>query len=118
MAWGRAEARGLQILDALGVGAVPDFLAIQIEDDFGIGRRDDPVAAGQFALELAWSPARVAERDQTPARTLAVVDVAQQVAARRDGGAFVDVERSGAVIVGAVNDKTRLGLDRTAGKDA
>ena len=108
----------LKILHALREGGVPDFFPVLVENQPRFSRRDRPVTTRELALELAGSPARIAECDQALLRTVAVADVVQDFAARRHGDAPVDVDGSGPMVIAAVNDEAHFGLDRTAGKDA
>src|ERR1700727_768845 len=58
-----------------GARVVPKLGAIVVEDECRILRHGDPNAMRQFVVELRRRPARITERGETFARTLAETDV-------------------------------------------
>src|SRR5262245_15685416 len=82
----------LQILRAERGGLVPHLLPLLVEHQGGIGRRDHPGATRHLALELARSPARIAEHDHALGRSLAARDIAHDLAAGGHGELAVDLE--------------------------
>src|ERR1700730_5197102 len=91
--------------------------AVVIDNQPQRGGGVEPVVAGEFALDLTRSPARVAERKEALHRAPTVPDVAQNLPVRRHRHASIDIEGLVEVIFGAVDDKTELLLHRPAGKD-
>src|SRR6516164_8780401 len=91
---------------------------VVVEDQLGFFGRGEPVMAGQFAFELARSPARVAKRKKALLGAAVVTDVAQDLTARRHRHMSVDLDGLVAPVFGAVHDKAELRLDRTAGEYA
>src|SRR5437879_3416433 len=85
----------LKILHALRVGEIPDLVAVFLEDQLRLSRRDHPVTSRQLALELPGRPAGVAEGDQALLRAVLADDVAQHVAIGGHRQAGVDVDGSG-----------------------
>src|SRR5215467_14657751 len=113
------DLRGeLQVLRAPLHGFVPDLVAVLVEDQLGVGWRREPQALRQLALELARSPAGIAEGDQTLHRPAVVGDVAQNLAARRHGHVAVEVEGAAGAVIAAVEDKSEFRLHWSAHEDA
>src|ERR1700730_9537312 len=90
--------------------------AVVIDNQPQRGGGVEPVVAGEFALELTRSPARVAERKEALHRAPIVPDVAQNLSVRCHRYAPVDIEGLVETIFGAVDDKAELLLHRPAGK--
>src|SRR6266446_10111180 len=72
---------------------------------------------GELALELTWSPARIAECKEALHRAPIMPDVAQDLPVRRHRHASIDLEGLVEPIFDAVDDKAELLLHRPAGKD-
>src|ERR1700730_18042892 len=65
----------LEIPGAARHRVFPQIGAVVIEDQSRLGGRGEPVPAGEFALELTRSPARVAERKEALHRAPIMPDV-------------------------------------------
>ena len=92
---------------------LPDLIAVVIEYKRWILGCGEPSVAREFCLQLAPTPPRVTESDQTFLRTALACDIAKNIDACGHRHAPVDVEGLGAMIFSAVDDEARSALDRT-----
>src|ERR1700683_562072 len=93
-----------------GVG--PDLGPIIVEYQGRIFRHRGPDAFEKLVVELRRSPAGVSESDQALPRALAQADVAQDLRPACKRNAPIDVHVVVAVIVGAVQNKADLRIER------
>src|SRR5271169_2399134 len=92
------------------------MVAVVVEDQLRVAGRGEPVMMVDLAFELSWSPAGIAKGEKALLRPLVVADVAQDLLVRGHRH-DADGKGVGAMVLGAVHDKTELRLDRAAGKD-
>src|SRR5215208_6771537 len=105
-----------KITGAAGEGALPDLVPLGVEDEFGIGGSGEPVAPGDFAVELAGAPAGITDREQVFLGALLMADVAQDLPAGGHREGLIDAQRLGPAVFGAMHDKAAFGLHRAAEK--
>src|SRR5260370_22363942 len=97
---------------------LPQVVAVVVEDELRLFGSGEPVVTRQLALELAGSPAGIAEREEALLGTLTMADVEEDLTARGHCHAAIDIDGLGAPIFGAVEDKAEFRLHWAAGEDA
>ena len=100
-----------------GEGALPTFVGGRVEQQRIVRRRVEPAMPRHLAVELARSPAGIAQRDQPARRPPAFRDRAQRIQRRRQGPAPGDVDRVHPAPVAAVQHEAAPRLHRAAAMD-
>ncbi len=108
----------LNVARAARHGAVPDLVAVLIEDQPQVRGRGVPGIHLEFVFQLARSPTGIAKRHDRFVRPFVSGNVAQHLAARCHREAPVDAYRFGTLVFGAVQDEAALRLDRAARENA
>src|SRR3954470_20463874 len=101
-----------KVAGAAGEGALPDLVPLGVEDELGIGWSGEPIAPGDFAVELAGAPASITDREQVFLWPLLAADVAQDLPAGGHCEGLVNAQRLGPLVLGAMHDKAAFGLYR------
>ena len=70
-----------QVLRAKRKGRLPDLVAIGIENQAQVCRRDDPGALPEFIFKLARPPARISECEQALPRPFVAAKIPDRLAA-------------------------------------
>jgi hypothetical protein len=95
-------------------GFGPELVPVGIKDQLRVLRHREPAAKRQLAFELAGSPTRIAEGNETFDWSLVVADIAQDLDIGGNRHATVDVDGSRTMAVRAVHDEANLRFNRSA----
>src|SRR5260370_21144453 len=83
---------------------LPQVVAVVVEDELRLFGSGEPVVTRQLALELAGSPAGIAEREEALLGTLTMTDVEEDLTARGHCHAALAIDALGPPIFVPVDD--------------
>src|SRR5581483_8199458 len=102
----------------LADGALPLVVEVGIEEQPLVGRHAEPAIGLDLVVELPWTPAGIAQRQQALPRAAAAGDVAQDIEAGGQCDIAADGHGAVVMVVGRMQHEAAAGLHRAPEMDA